>query len=549
MFPTVSASVAGAWARYLEHDVDGALDELLTVWADVRSPELAVLIEALIASRPREPLRGPTRKARRAEWVEIVEEHDPLDIPRLMDSLTTFLCGDATRLLEGLAEQRPSPLLASRLLAFVLEPPDNYQGQRQVKFWDQLVRVMKRSADPRARDPLLEYVQRLQKIERSYNGLSGVQARLLPQLTEYLGSLDALDTTLPKQELEACHRLAAKLEARDDAGAKDRAEALLQQVYAEPGDDDLRMVLADALTEVGDDRGELIVIQMREANGDKLSREMRRRQRELLTMYGRTWLGPIEPALQKSELAYRRGFPAKGRVQEYQVPNLEAVLARPEWTTFEELDVSRLSKPGALVLRRDMTQLRRVWGMNAEVFECERELPIETLSLRVDGLHWRRSVIARCRALPHLRHLDAHRASENVSPARLEPIWADGGLGNNLLSLEAVDMGDWLAACQERSFPFEKLTMRAARDSPFEGVLTRDDAGRLSQLVIRQVGRAPTSALRFELRGGFDTVRSVEYRTEHRLTERQRDTIERLLREGKNMQSITFVDDETARAG
>ena len=544
MFPTVSASVAGACARYLEHDVDGALDELLTIWADVRNPELADVIEALIASRPREPLRSPTRKARRAEWVDMVERRDPLDLPRLMDSLTTFLCGDATKLLEWLAEQRPNPVLASRLLGLVLEPPDNYQGQRQVKFWDRLVSVMRASADPRAREPVLGEVARLKKIDSSYNGLSAVQARVLPRLIEYLGSLDGLETALSKQELEACRHLTARLKARDDAVAKDRAEALLQEVYAAPGDDDLRMVLADALTEIGDDRGELIVIQMREAHGAKLSREMRRRQRELLTMYGRTWLGPIEPALQKSELAYRRGFPVKGRVQEYQVPDLEVVLARPEWTTFEELDVSRLGKPGALVLRRDMTQLRRVFGMNAEVFECEHELPIVTLSLRVDGLPWRQSVMARCRALPHLRHLDAHRDSENVSPERLEVILADGGFGSKLVSLEVVDMGSWLAACQERSFPFEKLTMHATRDSPFEGVLTRDEAGRLSRLTIRQIRRAPTSDLRFALRGGFDNVRSVEYRTQHRLTDRQRDTIERLLREGKNMESITFVDGE-----
>lgn len=537
MFPTVSASVAGAWARYLEHDLSGALDELLTVWADVRSPELAEVIEALIASQPREPLRGPTRKARRAEWIEMVERRDPLDLPRLMDSLTTFLCGDATKLLEWLAELRPNPLLGSRLLGLVLEPPENYQGQRQVKFWDQLVSVMRRSADPRAREPLRECVGRLQKIA-SHNGLTGVQARLLPRLEQYLGAVDGLDTTLPKEEVEACRRLAARLKARNDTGPEDRAEALLKQVYAAPADDDLRMVLADALTEAGDDRGELIVIQMREASGETLSREMRRRQRELLTMYGRTWLGAIEPALQKSELAYRRGFPVKGRVQQYQVPNLEIVLARPEWTTFEELDVSRLHRPESLVLRPDMTQLRRVWGMNAEVFECEHELPFEELEIR-----WRQSdfeKVAGCRALPHLRHLDMSRQDE-IGPADLRPLWANGALGHRLETLTVCRLAPWLTECDRNPPPVKRLVMTPPTTADWTGELTRDSAGNLSHLALTPplVSRLAEVDLVAELPDGLELIRTVEVTRSDRFSASQRRAVERFFQNTK-VDSIDF---------
>lgn len=532
------ASVAAAWACYLEHDLRGALDELLAVWADVRSPELAEVIEALIASQPREPLRGPTRKARRAEWIEMVERHDPLDLPRLMDSLTTFLCGDATKLLEWLAEQRPNPLLASRLLGLVREPPDNYQGQRQVKFWDQLVSVMRANADPRARLPLLGEVARLQKASGTYYGLSGVQARLLPRLEEYLGALDELDTALPNEELLACRRIAAQLEARNDTGAKDRAEALLHEVYAAPGDDDLRLVLADALTEIGDDRGEFIVIQMREAHGDKLSREMRRRQRELLTMYGRTWLGPIEPALQKSDLAYRRGFPAKGRVQEYQVSNLEAVLARPEWTTFEELDVSRLHRPGSLVLRRDMTQLRRVWGMTNGSFEAKHELPFEELGMRHCSTDFRK--VASCRTLPHLRHLDVSRGA-GITAARLRRLWDKGALGHQLETLTVAGLAEWLVECGRHPLPIQRLVMTRPTTADWTGELTRDRAGKLSHLALTPplVSRLAEVDLAAELPDGLDLIRTVEVTRSDRFSASQRREVERFFQNTK-VESVAF---------
>lgn len=538
MFATVSASVTGASARYLEHDVGGALQELLSVWADVRSPELAEVIEDLIASLPREPLRSPTRRARRDEWVEIFGDDDPFDLPRLLDSLTTFLCGDATMLLESFTERRPNPLLASRLLALVLEPPDNYQGQRQVKFWDLLVRVMSRSADPRAREPVLGEVARLKKIDSSYNGLSAVQARLLPRLLEYLGSLDELVTALPQEELEACRHLTARLKVRDNVGAKERAEALLQEVYAAPGDDDLRMVLADALTEVGDDRGELIVIQMREAHGEKLSREMRRRQRELLTMYGRTWLGAIEPALQKSELAYRRGFPAKGRVQEYQVPNLEAVLARPEWTTFEELDVSRLHRPGSLVLRPDMTQLRRVWGMTNGGFEAEHELPFEELGIRHCSTDF--DVVASCRVLPHLRHLDVSRGA-GVRAVRLRRLWERGALGRQLETLTVSGLAEWLVECERQPPPIKRLVMTRPTTADWSAELTRDASGKLSHLTLTPpfVSRLAEVDLAAELPDGLELIRTVEVTQSDRFSASQRRAVERFFQNTK-VESVDF---------
>ena len=59
--------------------------------------------------------------------------------------------------------------------------------------------------------------------------------------------------------------------------------------------------------------------------------------------------------------------------------DVDDVLARPEWTTFEELDVSRLSNPDVLVLRRGMTALGRqldrltTYGVGPWLGECQRK--------------------------------------------------------------------------------------------------------------------------------------------------------------------------------
>ena len=67
---------------------------------------------------------------------------------------------------------------------------------------------------------------------------------------------------------------------------------------AAPDDDGPRLVLADALTERADPRGEFIVLQIARANG-KASNEMRRRERELR-------------AKLKSNKSFGAPFPAAG---------------------------------------------------------------------------------------------------------------------------------------------------------------------------------------------------------------------------------------------
>jgi len=82
-------------------------------------------------------------------------------------------------------------------------------------------------------------------------------------------------------------------------------DALYAAVHASPDDDAPRAVLADALQDAGDPRGELIALQLREAAGTATP-EMRARVQSLIVTHGRRWLGDVRPIARYVE--FRRGF-------------------------------------------------------------------------------------------------------------------------------------------------------------------------------------------------------------------------------------------------
>lgn len=95
-----------------------------------------------------------------------------------------------------------------------------------------------------------------------------------------------------------------------------RIESLLQAVYADPTRDAPRDVLADALLEAGDPRGEFLALQLAEARGRALSRDEKRREKQLLAAHAEDWLGPLSGWTPKGERVFLRGFLAACRVEQ-----------------------------------------------------------------------------------------------------------------------------------------------------------------------------------------------------------------------------------------
>lgn len=82
--------------------------------------------------------------------------------------------------------------------------------------------------------------------------------------------------------------------------------ALFEAVYADPGADAPRLVLADALMERDDLRGEFIALQLRLAEGAR-GAKLLERERELIETHWRAWLSDL-PGIQRLGLDLHRGF-------------------------------------------------------------------------------------------------------------------------------------------------------------------------------------------------------------------------------------------------
>ncbi len=147
-------------------------------------------------------------------------------------------------------------------------------------------------------------------------------------------------------------------------------EALLEAIYAAPDDDAPRLVYADALSELGDPRGEFIVRQCRGDTAAEL----------VLLAHGDAWLGELEPVI--GEYTFERGFLATAKIVH---PRDDAAIARlvghPAWSTVRALHGS-----AAIGVHPTMRALR-VLGVDNEP-ALWRELLITTPRPIVELDYW-----------------------------------------------------------------------------------------------------------------------------------------------------------------
>ncbi|MEO8706900.1 MAG: hypothetical protein ABI867_43135 [Kofleriaceae bacterium] len=124
---------------------------------------------------------------------------------------------------------------------------------------------------------------------------------------------------------------------------------LFQQVYAQPADDQVRHVLADALIAAGDPRGELILAQL-QPEADHARRAMR-----LVQAHGISWLGALRGYV--VPLAYERGFLASCLV----IEEPAGILAADEWATVHSIELP--SERIGFALHPVMRSLVRLTGV------------------------------------------------------------------------------------------------------------------------------------------------------------------------------------------
>lgn len=324
----LAAGRRGAWAE--------ALVALEAAWAVAKHPQLAEVAWAIVQSRlGAAPIAERLERETEAAWLEAAGRGDAELLPRLVSTPWPRLTSDARARVNVIVASAPALLWTAYLAAFARGDP--YQSQQSALITRLSLRWLLKHGDPMAGRLLDGFREGPPDFRLALGALGrrGAPAALplAPAAQGALEQLEALVRTTPRD-----------------------VEALTREVYAHPHDDGRRAVLADALTEAGDPRGEFIGLQLARA-----PEKHARRLSELLRSHGRAWLSPLAPfiVVPPSGLLpiFSRGFPANVRVDWRQTPE---IFGRTEaWGTVETLTVS----PGfAFEHHPHLTGLRRLRG-------------------------------------------------------------------------------------------------------------------------------------------------------------------------------------------
>ena len=223
-------------------------------------------------------------------------------------------------------------------------------------------------------------------------------------------------------------------------------DELFAAVYAAPHDDARRMVLADALQQLGDPRGEFIALQLRRVDVA--------RQCELIAAHDHAWLGGLASVVMPGLRRYDRGFLVACAIDRLSAEQVEALAQRPEWATLERISFYAKLSYSPTVISSHMRSVRALIGVCELGLEqlCLRhaDLAIEELAVAstryMDYVPTRAiEILAACKGLERLRTLHLEFAFQRLWRAVLDPLWSSR-VGRRLETLVINDASrdDWI---------------------------------------------------------------------------------------------------------
>jgi uncharacterized protein (TIGR02996 family) len=275
---------------------------------------------------PSEPVAGATQRRREEAWHALAESADPRALQTLLATPWTKRPADAVARLEKLARFAPDPRIVHALLE--LDTGQRFLSAAGNRFWQLAFDLLLSwgSAEAAARIPLRAPPPG-DPAPFAVPRFVGIFEPLLASWTKRLPQEPVLDA-----ELE---RLLATLTERTRPTAA-VAQRLLDAVWADPASDAPRLVLADALAEVGDPRGEFIALQFAHERGE-LTLGKSERMARLLAASGRRWLEDLDGQV-APPVVFRRGFPSEVRLAT-RTPDP----SRQGWRTVEAVDAGGLA--------------------------------------------------------------------------------------------------------------------------------------------------------------------------------------------------------------
>lgn len=330
-----------------------ALDHMIGAWEEHCDEELGPLITCLSSGVKREPIALPTRHERLSEWLAIAEYGDAADMPRLLDCLDSFDRKHFERALADMLEWKRDPRVGDKLLSLVAGPPDGFLGVVAHGFWRQLFAVLQKNCDS-------GHARTAGVLADRYRNVRGHLEELFAAELDRLIEHAPTDTNSPLELGPLIDAIAQTASSKQDATIAE----LYQAVWKSPDDAGARGVLADALIDAGNLRGEFINLQMIEP--EARVRGHKRREEELLRGHIKKWLGAIEPVVERTSAEFEGGFLARVRIP-WGVTDLSRFIGFDEWKTVIEIDVRNLSGGGRAqeVLFDDLPRLRSIKGVRA----------------------------------------------------------------------------------------------------------------------------------------------------------------------------------------
>lgn len=402
-------AAAALWTRGERRE---ALTTLLTLWQRWKVARLGDLIVRLTveASKGRAPIRPSGARSSVEVWREVEAARDPLDLPRLLEPIPKATTGVQRGRVEALVAWPAHPLLVRTALEWL-------SGHKVTVFTAELAAMIERVEDPSLSARLAELGPNLMTATRF---VGRRQAKVIVALAEAAAAWREPGVSSAEAAALDGFEGSAKLAAAEDTAS------LFAKVYAAPGDDALRALLADALVAAGDPRGEFMSMQL--LRGDAAPSKA---EKKLEAEWRDAWLGRLAPCFRKG-VVFRRGFPAEGAYEKSGDPSW------PEWATFEALDLmpaSGFMTGGVgILVKAPLKSLRKVTRIGRPVLD---EVPGEPTIFELDDVPWHtvgfQCVEAFGEALPklltarrfpkvHTFHLDTPPGWHPPSDALLGPL-------------------------------------------------------------------------------------------------------------------------------
>lgn len=316
----VSSSVAAAVQHAEAGDFAQALRVLVEAWRLVPANALADAIDAVSQRLPAQ-LAGLT-------WDKAAQSHRAELLGPVLATMLDGVAAQSMQRMAQLSEWPADPRLDAWLVRMLDEVPFRATSTRP--FWTRLVNRALELRDARG-------LATLERCRASYDRDDYFEKYLAQQVERVLKVAQPVLTrhgalALPSATKALLSRLAPP--AVGKKAARGPVGELNEAVLREPSNEALRSVVADALQEEGDPRGELIALQ-RDANPTP---EKRRRAEQLIDAHFEQLAGPLSGVITRKHAVFKLGFLAEAKVKPGNPRAVRALIGHSAWATVEALE-------------------------------------------------------------------------------------------------------------------------------------------------------------------------------------------------------------------